>query len=57
MEFLIKRFKYLTNKKNIRFSGKGNGFRGPSSKVNKDDHKGCFNYKKPDSFIAYFSEL
>lgn len=56
MDFIINRFQYLDNK-NIRFSGRKSDFRGTSSRDNKDDHKGCFNYQKPAHFIIDCPEL
>lgn len=44
-------------KKNKIFSGRSSSFRGSSSKENKDDKKGCFNYKKHGHFIADSLEL
>lgn len=38
MDFIIKRFKYLT-RKNKGFSGRSSDFGGSSSRDNKDDHK------------------
>lgn len=37
MSFIIKRFQYLANKKNKRFSGRCNDLRGFNSRINKDD--------------------
>ncbi|KAI5441642.1 hypothetical protein KIW84_010917 [Lathyrus oleraceus] len=51
MSFIVKRFMYLA-KKNKRFYGRSNDFRGSSSRKKKDDHKGCFNCKKLDHFIV-----
>ncbi|XP_050897907.1 uncharacterized protein LOC127104796 [Lathyrus oleraceus] len=54
--FITKRFQYLA-KKNKRLFGRSSGFKGFSSREKKDDHKGCFNCKKPSNFIAKCPEL
>ncbi|XP_050915307.1 uncharacterized protein LOC127130322 [Lathyrus oleraceus] len=54
--FIIKRFQYLVKKNNI-LCGISNVLRGPSSRDNKDDQKGFFNYKKSDHFIVECPEL
>ncbi|KAI5389784.1 hypothetical protein KIW84_075186 [Lathyrus oleraceus] len=38
--------------KKKKFSGRSSGFRGSSSRDNKDDQKGCFKCKKSDHFIV-----
>ncbi|KAI5389889.1 hypothetical protein KIW84_075267 [Lathyrus oleraceus] len=48
---------YNLDKKNKRFLGRINGFRGSRSKYKKDDQKECLNCKKPDHFIADCLEL
>lgn len=57
MTFINKRFQYMANKKNMRFSRRGNVFRGTSSIINKDYHKGCFNCKKHGHYINECTKL
>lgn len=54
MTFIIKRFQYLANKKNIRLLSIGNGFIRTSSRVEKYDQKGCYICKKLGHFIVEF---
>ena len=56
ISFLINRSQYLA-KKNKRPSRRSGGIRGSSSKEEKDNQKGCFNYKKFDRFIVECLEL
>lgn len=56
MAFIIKIFQYLAKKKNI-FSSRSSGFRGSSSRDNKDDQKSYFNCKKFGHYIVECSEM
>lgn len=56
MDFIIKRLRHLTKKKN-KFSGRSGGFKGSSSRSDKDDQKGCLNCQKPDHYIVDYRDL
>lgn len=46
----------MVNKKN-KFSGRSSGFRGSSSRDNKDYQKDCFNCKNSSDFIVECPKL
>jgi len=52
MAMLSNKLEYLT-KKNKKFLSKRGGYKS----FKKEDQKGCFNYKKPEHFIANCLDL